>query len=72
MRQTEPIIGATGYMLHISRYGKYLRGWCRDGARFDETCDEYEFGHAMLSFMTKVNVEQYEGFAQYGGTQQQS
>ena len=49
-------------MLHVSRDGKYMRGWCRDGARYNEEREEYEFGTSMLSFVTKVNVEQYEGF----------
>jgi hypothetical protein len=65
VRQIESIIGATGYLLHASRDGKYMRGWCRDGSRFDEKTNEFEFGHDMLTFVTKVNVELYDGFSQY-------
>jgi hypothetical protein len=60
VRQMQSLVAATGYMLHVSRDGKYVRGWTRGG--LPDADGLFEFTPNLVSFATKINLEEVEGF----------
>jgi hypothetical protein len=60
VRQKVEIIAATGYLLHVSNDGRYVRGWCRAGA--PDSDGKASFSSDLISLATAINLEEIEGF----------